>query len=55
MKNMKNQLTNMGGKLVNIIGSKVIEISEQTADGCFFLCLYEPKIPMELLNKNMDK
>lgn len=55
MRNMKDQLSDMGGKLANTIGSKVIKLSEQTSDGCLFFCLYEPEIPIELLNENINK
>lgn len=55
MKNLKEDLFNIGEKLVTCIGDVSIKMSDQAMGRCIAMFIYEPKIPIELLKESMDK
>lgn len=55
MRSMREQISNIGDKLVNDIGSKAVKIAEISTLSCGFLGFYEPEIPIELLKENIDE
>jgi hypothetical protein len=56
---MKEQLCDMGEKLKETIakgiGQEAVRISEKAVGKCLVFGIYEPKVPIELLMKKIEK
>lgn len=55
MSYMKEQLTNIGGKIAEGVGEAAVKIGEQARGLCWFMFVYESEIPMEMLKEEMEE
>lgn len=55
MKNMREQIVNIGNKVIDNLGSVAVNVAEKSVGDCWFLSFYEPEVPIELLKENIKE